>query len=100
MDESEVVEVHLRNKHLEVACGKIIFGRFRNAVLTSLQRSEDISEEDVESIYVYSKGTPSGPRSVGIRDRVYLVGCSLVSLLLVFVFCAGVEAIVKRLFRG
>jgi hypothetical protein len=89
------IEVHYDQKSgsLVLSCGTEAFARLAAVVIAEVGGNEVVfsSPESLRWIEISTK--PSPPRPTYLRDRLALLGCALVALVVFFVLAVGVMTI-------
>ena len=94
-NEPEADEIHAELAHgtFWVRCGDMAFARLRRAILSEARMAET-DENSVHDIVLVKASThPVRTPASRLRDRLWLVGCGIVALAVIFVLATGVTTI-------
>jgi hypothetical protein len=94
---SDDIEVHYnpRRGDLSLSCGQEAFARLRDAVVAEAGIAVVIAEQPGAVKRIDIQAEPPAAVPVRLRDRIALLGCTVIVLAIVFVMAVGVATIVR-----
>ena len=92
-DDSIEVHIHERRRLIELDCGHAAFIRILDFLRAEAALNDELPSDSVSGIWITDAGGYTSEPPSYWKDRVALIGCSVVVFIVAFVFVMGVLAI-------